>query len=211
MFRGSRRCAGAWLLVTGVALGMGALLMPALTAGPHVDSFDAALVRLSAVVAAGVTAWLWLAASVVALDAARGHRLARRGVPRVLRRGLLVLCGAAVATGLASPAALATGGPLPGPTVLSGLRLPERVAVRPVGPAARPAPPPPVGDGRVVVERGDSLWSLTERRLGPDATAAEVQAAWPRLYAANRDLIGPDPGLLEPGQRLVVPDEEADR
>lgn len=59
--------------------------------------------------------------------------------------------------------------------------------------------------GSVVVRSGDSLWSITARHLGPRATDAQVAAAWPRWYAANRTVIGPDPGLIRPGQRLVPP------
>ena len=57
----------------------------------------------------------------------------------------------------------------------------------------------------IVVRPGDSLWTLTARRLGPGASGAQVAAAWPRLYAANRAAIGADPNLIHPGQRLVPP------
>jgi nucleoid-associated protein YgaU len=57
----------------------------------------------------------------------------------------------------------------------------------------------------VVVRRGDSLWDIAARHLGPDASAAEVAAEWPRWHHANRDVIGADPDLLIPGQRLVPP------
>jgi nucleoid-associated protein YgaU len=57
----------------------------------------------------------------------------------------------------------------------------------------------------VVVHRGDSLWSIAARGLGPDATDAEVAEAWPHWYAANRDVIGPDPDLILPGQVLRAP------
>ncbi|KRF24196.1 hypothetical protein ASG95_06260 [Phycicoccus sp. Soil803] len=57
----------------------------------------------------------------------------------------------------------------------------------------------------VVVHRGDSLWTIARRDLGPGATDTEVAAAWPHWYAANRDVIGPDPDLLRPGQRLRAP------
>jgi nucleoid-associated protein YgaU len=57
----------------------------------------------------------------------------------------------------------------------------------------------------VVVRRGDSLWTIAARHLGPDASAAEVAAEWPRWYAANRDAIGADPHLLHAGQRLHSP------
>lgn len=57
----------------------------------------------------------------------------------------------------------------------------------------------------VVVLAGDSLWSIAERHLGPGADATEVAAAWPRWWEANRAVVGDDPHLLLPGQRLVAP------
>lgn len=57
----------------------------------------------------------------------------------------------------------------------------------------------------VVVLRGDSLWSLAGRALGPDATDAEITAEWPRWYAANAETIGQDPNLIRPGQVLQAP------
>ncbi|KRE37694.1 hypothetical protein ASG73_08585 [Janibacter sp. Soil728] len=65
-------------------------------------------------------------------------------------------------------------------------------------------------DNDVVVRRGDSLWSITAARLGPEATAAEVAQAWPRWHAANAARIGPDPHLLLPGTRLSPPDHHHD-
>lgn len=57
----------------------------------------------------------------------------------------------------------------------------------------------------VVVRRGDTLWGIVARHLGPDATAADVVVEWPRWYAANSSTIGTDPDLLLPGQRLEPP------
>lgn len=57
----------------------------------------------------------------------------------------------------------------------------------------------------VVVLAGDSLWSIAERHLGPGADAVEVAEAWPRWWHTNRSVVGDDPDLLLPGQRLVVP------
>lgn len=62
----------------------------------------------------------------------------------------------------------------------------------------------PVED-ELVVRRGDTLWGIAARHLGEHATDQDVAEAWPRWYAANRDVIGPDPDLIHPGQRLVVP------
>lgn len=87
---------------------------------------------------------------------------------------------------------------------------------RPAGPARTRTPAPvrlvtaaphaeqAVAD-ELVVRSGDSLWDIAARHLGPQASAAEVAAEWPRWHAANREVIGPDPDLLLPGQRLVPP------
>jgi peptidoglycan/xylan/chitin deacetylase (PgdA/CDA1 family)/LysM repeat protein len=54
--------------------------------------------------------------------------------------------------------------------------------------------------GTYVVRPGDSLSSI----------AAGLGVPWQELHAANRDVIGPDPGLVKAGQRLVVPGARAD-
>jgi nucleoid-associated protein YgaU len=56
-----------------------------------------------------------------------------------------------------------------------------------------------------VVRPGDSLWRLAAERLPEDADNATIAHTWQRLYAANRDVIGPDPDRLEPGQQLARP------
>lgn len=61
------------------------------------------------------------------------------------------------------------------------------------------------GPGAVVVEAGDSLWTIAARYLPPGATDAEVAAAWPRWYQANSAVIGADPDLIQPGQVLATP------
>jgi nucleoid-associated protein YgaU len=57
----------------------------------------------------------------------------------------------------------------------------------------------------VTVRRGDSLWSIASRQLGPGASDAEIAVAWPVWHALNADLIGDDPNLIHPGLRLRVP------
>jgi len=57
----------------------------------------------------------------------------------------------------------------------------------------------------VVVRRGDSLWGIAARQLGADARPAAIAAQWPRWYAANRHVIGADPDVIHPGQRLRPP------
>lgn len=58
----------------------------------------------------------------------------------------------------------------------------------------------------VTVRRGDTLWDLAARHLGPQATDAEIAAEWPRWHEANRAVVGDDPDLLLPGWQLQPPD-----
>lgn len=68
-----------------------------------------------------------------------------------------------------------------------------------------PVPAAPV-PRTVTVQRGDSLWSITDDLLGPTPDSISgIAASWPRLHEANRDVIGPDPDRLLPGQELTVP------
>lgn len=71
-----------------------------------------------------------------------------------------------------------------------------------------PAPPAPtrapVG-GQHVVAAGESLWSIARAAVPAPGGAAAVAAYWPRLHEANHAVIGPDPDLITPGQRLVLP------
>jgi resuscitation-promoting factor RpfA len=56
-----------------------------------------------------------------------------------------------------------------------------------------------------VVRRGDTLWDVAARHLGPSASAADVARDWPRWYAANRAVIGADPSVIRPGELLRPP------
>jgi nucleoid-associated protein YgaU len=56
-----------------------------------------------------------------------------------------------------------------------------------------------------VVRRGDTLWDIAARHLGPHPTDAEITRAWPRWYAANRAAIGVNPALIHPGLVLRAP------
>lgn len=57
----------------------------------------------------------------------------------------------------------------------------------------------------VVVQRGDSLWAIAARHLGPTASRAAITAAWHEWYAANRHVVGANPDLIYPGQQLSPP------
>jgi nucleoid-associated protein YgaU len=79
--------------------------------------------------------------------------------------------------------------------------VPAPVAGAPADAGARPR--------SALVRPGDCLWLIAARRLGPQASAAEVAGEWPRWYAMNRQLIGADPDLIRPGQVLVAPSDPA--
>lgn len=82
---------------------------------------------------------------------------------------------------------------------------PAAVKTAPAGSLLATAPRREVVDDGYVVRRGDTLWDVAARHLGSDATAADIAREWPRWYAANHAEIGPDPGLLHPGQVLHAP------
>ena len=56
---------------------------------------------------------------------------------------------------------------------------------------------------RYTVAAGDTLSAI--------AAALAVPGGWPALYAANRRVIGRDPGLIRPGTVLVIPRRAAPR
>ena len=57
----------------------------------------------------------------------------------------------------------------------------------------------------VVVKPGDSLWSISHRLLGPNATPQRITEGVERIYALNRNRIGAGPNLIFAGQKLLVP------
>jgi len=209
-----------WLLASAALVGLGCSLLPDLTAAAGVArdqrvAFDQALVWASEAVLLTCAAWLWLVTGVVSIDAARGRTVARAGVPAGLRRLLLTACGAALLATVTVPAGAAPGtgaGDRSAPgVVVRGLPLPDRAtAAGHVGlllarqaRAAdhRPAPADPVA----VVRPGDTLWSLARSDLPPGAEDTAVALRWRQIYRANRQVIGPDPDLIQPAQRLHLP------
>jgi resuscitation-promoting factor RpfA len=57
----------------------------------------------------------------------------------------------------------------------------------------------------VTARDGDSLWRIAARALPQGSSPNAIERAWHRWYHANRTLIGPDPGLLHPGEHLTAP------
>lgn len=148
-----------------------------------------------------------IAAVVGLLPGALGHAgraLAHRLTPALLRRLVRGVVGLTIAAGpLATGGASWAGGPA------AGLPDLDRVASVPAvgAPASQPVNVPALlpAAAEVVVRPGDSLWRIAAANLPPEHTDAQVARAWPRWYAANRAVIGADPGALRPGQRLAVP------
>jgi hypothetical protein len=66
----------------------------------------------------------------------------------------------------------------------------------------QPAPEPA---GRRVVSPGESLWSIAQERLGPNAVPERVADEVGRIYGSNQDRIGDDPNLILAGQELSLP------
>lgn len=216
------RCVAVAVTATLAALGLLAWLVPHLaTVGPEAtSSFEMLLLALSESAAAVAICWLWALVLLVVRDALRGrsHASAPRA-PAVLRRLVLAGCGLSLAGGLLAPAhagadeeARATA------QALVGLAVPDRMpttrwqravvdAVTGVTPGgttgARRASPG--GDREVVVSPGDSLWSLASGSLPDGADPEAVARRWHRIYRENRTVIGADPHLILPGQRLVLP------
>ncbi len=152
---------------------------------------DLAALGLLLCAARFVLALLLFAAGL--LPGLSGHRRSgcRRAAVRLVPA--LALAGG-LAGGRAGPTAAADGpsGPFE--------RLPAP-APAPVSGGARASP----GAERVLVAPGDTLWSIAAHDLPPPVTPTRVAAAWPRWWQANRAVIGADPHLIRPGQRLRPP------
>lgn len=65
-------------------------------------------------------------------------------------------------------------------------------------------PAPESSTTRLVVEPGDSLWSISEEHIGPGATPKQIAYEVERTFDLNRGRIGEDPNLIFPGQEFVL-------
>ena len=154
-----------------------------------------------------VAAWLaaGIAATLLASTPGVIGRLfgaaSRRLLPAALRRFVAGSAGLGV---LLAPIPAVSAGAAPAHHLVAAA-LPAPVWPGTPATVSRPDPPPPPPVHAVRVRRGDSLWLITAHRLAPNAAPADVAAAWPRWYAANRTVIGDDPNLILPGQLLAPP------
>ncbi|MGZ4451104.1 MAG: LysM peptidoglycan-binding domain-containing protein [Nocardioides sp.] len=221
---GLPRCLTVWLLAGVLAAGLVAWLVPVAANGSRGPvTADVLLVRLCAAAAVPAVAWLWILTTVVTLQAARGRLDAVRGVPTGVRRVVLAACGVALVGSAVAPAGAAEPGPVARDQrvttvvarLVAGLPLPDRATTpRRRAPVHR-SPAPRHGTARperteqpprtVTVRPGDTLWSIAARDLAPGTSAADVNTHWQAIYAANRALIGGDPDVIEPAQRLRLP------
>ena len=212
---GWARCCLVWLAASGVAASLVAWLASDLLAHASTSlamgQFDAVLVVACEAAALVGVPWLWLLVSLVTLDAVRGLERRRPGVPALVRRGVLLACGLGLAGGLTPAYADASdrsASPRVGATsVVVGLQLPDRTTARHRSASTAPAAPREHGvpSRTVVVSPGDTLWDLAVADLPQGADVALVAAHWRAIHAANRAVIGPDPDLILPGQRLRLP------
>lgn len=181
---------GLATMVTGTVTALLVQLVRQRPAHPS-QGFDAALVLLASWALLAAVTWAFLVSLAVLVHATTGRSaLLRTCCPQAWRGAALVLCGAALVSGAAAPTFAADGAGAP-PT--------HRQAS---GATALPALDRPPGTARITVVPGDSLWRIAAREH-PGMSVAEVAEAVRELYAGNHQVIGPDPDLLHPGQRLV--------
>ena len=60
---------------------------------------------------------------------------------------------------------------------------------------------------RVVVAPGDSLWSISAKWLGPEATTQQIADGVERIHAVNQKQLGSNPNLILAGQSLLLPSD----
>lgn len=209
------RCGAVWAAASLGTVALVRWLLLDLPTRPP-DDVVAALVGGCTAVAAGCLAWLWLLTTLVVLDVLRGKSPTRRGVPHAVRRWVLAACGVTLASGLFTPVHAERGASEPArpgaaAALLVGLPVPDRATTTTqwLGLLARPrensAP------DAVVVATGDTLWDLAARGLPLTADDAQIERRWGEIYRANREVVGADPDLIRPGQRLLLPVHQPDR
>lgn len=79
-------------------------------------------------------------------------------------------------------------GPTPSPPVLNGGN----------PPASAHPPVPAHPSNQYTVKSGDSLWAIASHFYGNGNQ-------WQKIYGANKGVIGGNPDLIHPGQRLTIP------
>lgn len=164
-------------------------------------SYDDLLLALATWVLRGAVVWsclIGIAALVEAGTRGRVRATSWVATPPAVRRALLAGLGVLLA-GTAP-------GPVSATAMIGSPHRPEPPATAEA--AVLPVPGRPAGRPRrsaVLVRSGDTLWGLAAARLPRGADDARVLVAVRRWHARNRRVIGPDPDLLLPGERLAPP------
>ncbi|MFF0222520.1 transglycosylase family protein [Streptomyces sp. NPDC004629] len=113
--------------------------------------------------------------------------------------GAWPVCSARAGAFGAAPAAYSAGAgttsrPAPGATARTSRQSASAQSTRPEQPRQQDAAARSVAGGDYTVREGDTLSGI----------AALRGTGWQRIYAANRSVIGADPDLIVPGQRLAL-------
>lgn len=207
------RCAAVWIAVTMTTAVSGLSAAAVWRNGVATSTllrFDDLLVAACSAALLAAMSWLWVITTVTVADLARGR--APRTRSGQAQRIVLVLCGIAVSTAVATPASAQAPGspavvPPTGAHLLTGLPVPDRVTA-PVADHSDPPPAHPRAADVHVVSAGESLWSIASQRAG---NRQSVESAWRELWQHNHELVGPDPDLIRPGQRLRIPSTDTFR
>lgn len=169
--------------------------------------FPRALLGLASLAQLAISAWV---IAIVGLAQVFGASSLMRAVtPRVFRgalfagtAGVLAISPAHADHGVAPPRGYASASVTSHD--LTGLPFPDRPESR-----SSLAPTGDRGPARVVVVRpGDTLWAIARRSLPAGSSDAEIARSCAAWFAANRDVIGNDPNLILPHQRLQAPTKE---
>lgn len=183
---GTRRLTGAGRAAAAAATGVVGLLAPsARLALEQIRSTDFPVAGVAAAHLAALAIAVW----VLVVVAAGTVRLRVPGVPRSMRA--LLFTSVAIAA-VATPARADSGHDL------TGLTLPDRPVAAQQTVAATTA-------ATVTVRSGDTLWALASARLPDRANDAQIAIACTAWHRTNREVIGPDPDLIVPGQILRPP------
>ncbi|MFC8600453.1 LysM peptidoglycan-binding domain-containing protein [Isoptericola sp. NPDC057191] len=180
----------------------------------------------------GALALACVGASLLGRRWRAGESAVDRLAPLVVRRLVRSAVGAGVGAGLAlAPAAALAAddtadGPTPGESTVvldlgwqptsdvppAAVSEQDRAGSAGADPAAAPVARAPTsregtatGVGSRVVLRGDTLWAIARDRLGGTPSDAETLREVTRWHETNRDVIGPDPDRILPGQILRAP------
>ncbi len=195
---------GGWALAA-LSLLLVGLLAP--TADGLVDdvtgpSFPDALLGAASLLTLAIAAWSLVTVTLVL--GGGSTRLVAALTPSLLRRALLVGAAGALVVGPAH-AEQQVSPDLSSRHSVTGLSLPDRPGSDPVRQTAAVEDHPDRTGAAVEVRPGDTLWAIAARTLPPGASPADIAHATTAWHDANRDVIGDDPDLIHPAQRLVPP------